>query len=222
MGKTAYPTRTEVEALLSSAGIAIGTLNTADATLAAINAFENAVGRKMLAPAGTATRYYDPPTGPDGFLDLRADLAVLTSVVYQPRGASAETLVQNTDFWLYPLNADSDPEPFGGPFLALEFASPRRWTAPLRAELHRAVQVTGRWGRATAIPEDAWWAMLVCAANLVAVAAQVKLSGGLIRTESSGVSTLYGDGPASPTAWARREWQEDFEAAVRRYRRITL
>lgn len=224
MGKSAWPTQSEVETVLTSAGLTVGTLQTADATTAAQVAFEARVRRKMLAPAGTVTRKYCVPTGSLNLLDLEADLATVTSVVYRPRGSSGTTLVQDTDYFLEPANAGVDTLPLAGPYLAIRFADEvgYAWTEPVPGELRRAIEVTGRWGYGTSIPEDAWWAVLVYAANLVAPAAEIRISGGLIRTESAGASSLWGDGAASQLGWARREWGDDWDAAVRRYRRMSF
>ncbi len=221
MGKTAYPTAADLNSYLTEAGFTLGGLDTTTAVAAAVDEFHRRTGRIMLAPAGTTTRYYDPPTASGipggeggGFLSLGADLAVLTAVVYQPQGAEAETLVQNADFRLHPYGAGSEDE---GPFLAVEFR--RRWTRPLLLSLRRAVQVTGRWGYAVEIPEDAWNAMLQRGAALLAPSRGGKLSGGHVRTEDSGVVRVYGD---DPLAGLRRAWEGVFEAVVRRYRVVRM
>src|SRR5687767_1991754 len=160
MGKTAYPTATDVQAVLTAAGIALGTLDTTTAAAAGVTDFERRVGRKMLAPAGTLTRYYPPPTNREGYLDLGRDLAACTSVQYQPEGATAETLALDTDYWLLPLNARSDDP--ARPWTGIQLA--RRWTETPGPEqpaaLHRALRVTGRWGYDTTIPEDVWLPMV--------------------------------------------------------------
>ncbi|MBM3458883.1 MAG: hypothetical protein FJX77_10180, partial [Armatimonadetes bacterium] len=91
MGKSAYPTATELNSFLTEAGFVLGSLDTATAVEAAVDEFHRRTGRIMLAPVGAAVRYYDPPAGTTRFLDLEADLAVLTSIVYAPTG---QTLTQ--------------------------------------------------------------------------------------------------------------------------------
>lgn len=174
----------------------------------------------MLAPVGTAQRNYDPPANaaaPDaggGYLDLAQDLAALTSVVYFPQGAvSGETWVENIDFWVRPYNAAAD----GKPFLGLELK--RRFMSPLLPAMHKSIQVTGRWGYGTSIPEDAWLAMIFRALVLMKASVQWKLSGGLVRTADTGVERLYSDDPGKGM-W--QEWEGDFEAAVKRYQRWGL
>src|SRR5947209_9062840 len=117
MGKSAYPVQADLEAYLTAAGISIGALDTATFMAAGISDFEKRARRKMLAPGADATRYYDPPTGDSGYLDLAQDLASLTGVVYFPQGAAGgETWVESVDFRKRPYNAAAD----GKPYLGLE------------------------------------------------------------------------------------------------------
>src|SRR5688572_10832271 len=124
MGKNAYPTTAEVQALLARAGYTAGATEASDAVLAAVDEFERRTGRKMIAEGSDRTRRYDPPA--DGWLDLGHDLAALTTVVWAPQGGTPETLVQNTDFWLESYNDPADAEPLAGPYAAIRFN--RRWT----------------------------------------------------------------------------------------------
>ena len=105
MGKSAYPTSTDIQNVLTAAGISLGTLDTATAAAAGTADFERRAGRKMLAPAGELTRYYSPPVNTAGYLDLERDLATCSAVEYRPEGGTTETLVLDTDYWLLPLNA---------------------------------------------------------------------------------------------------------------------
>lgn len=215
MSKTAYPTATDLQNFLTAAGVTLGTLDTATAVQAGIDDFERRTSRKMLAPAGTQTRYYDPPVNRDGCLNLVRDLATLTSVVYQPQGGSSETLTEYTDFWLRPHAAPSDDPPH--PWTGLQLR--RCWIAPPAPELRRAIRVTGRWGFGTAIPEDAWLAMVMRGAALLAPSAGEKLSTGYVSYESAGVVQFWGD---EPYRGARISWTAAFNLAVRRYQRLSL
>jgi hypothetical protein len=219
VGKAAWPTKTELESYLTSAGVGLGTLDTTTAPAAASDLFERACGRTFL-PTAARTRYYDPPTGARGLLNLQRDLAVLTSVTYQPRGASAQALTENTDFFLEPYNRTGDDEPENGPYTHLRFdARWDIWREPLPGEYRRAVQVRGQWGYATLIPEDAWWAVLVLGAALLAPAAGNKISGGLLRSRVAGLG--YDWGPR-PLAFLKETHMEDCWAAIRRYRKRRL
>lgn len=219
MGKSAYPTATDVANVLTAAGITVGTLDTTTAAAAGVTEFERRVGRKMLAPAGEQTRYFAPPTNREGYLDLRGDLATCSAVTYQPEGASAETLTLNTDYWLLPVSARSDDP--ARPWTGIELA--RRWVERPGPEmpqaLHRAVRVTGRWGFDTSIPEDAWLAMVYRAVALLSPQAGTALSTGYVRYAEAGVEKLWGE---AAYLELRRTGEQWFEEAVKRYRRMRL
>ena len=214
MGKSAYPAQADLEAYMTAAGIPIGTLDTASFIAAGISDFEKRVRRKMLAPAGTVQRNYDPPTDQTGYLDLAQDLASLTSVVYFPYGAPAgETWVQDVDFWVRPYNAAAD----GKPYLGLELK--RRFMSPLLPAMHKSIQVTGRWGYGTSIPEDAWRAMIYRALVLLHPSAAWSISGGRQEAWDTGVRRIYG---VDVAAGERTAWETAFEDAVKRYARFAL
>lgn len=214
MAKSAYPTQADLESFLTAAGFTVGTLDTSTAIAAGIAEFEARARRKMLAAASASTRYFDPPAGlPRGLLDFEGDLATLTGVVYRPQAGTAEMLVQNTDFVLLEYNIAGAPDATG--YWGAEFL--RRWSLPLSFSLRRSVEVTGRWGYGTSMPDDAWLAMVARAASLLAPSKGFSLSGGRVRTEDSGVERVYGE---DPVAGARRAWERQFEAAVAVYRRL--
>ena len=98
------------------------------------------------------------------------DLREITSLV-----VDGTTLVQNTDFYLYPLNAEDEEKPYTSielvqPESSFSNANPRSGnTIPyVFEELQRSVVVTGKWGFSETVPED------------VAVAT-MKLVGGIIK-----------------------------------------
>lgn len=215
MSKTAYPTQTDLNSFLTAAGVTVGSLDTATAINAGIAEFERRARRTMLAPAGTATRYYDPPDNPLGILDFCGDLAVLTSIVYRPQGGSATTWAQNTDYMLLAYNAGTD----GLGYWGARFR--QRWFAPSTDPFSqgRSIEVTGRWGYGTTMAEDAWEAMILLGASLVIPSYGLSLSGGRIRTADSGVERLYGE---DPIGGARAEWRRRAESAIRRYQRWGL
>jgi hypothetical protein len=136
-------------------------------------------------------------------------------VVYQPEGSSAETLTQNTDYWLLPYNAAADLEPWTALELRRGFPAP-----PHPDALHRAIRVTGTWGWAASIPEDAWEAIRDLAFLWLLPHWGLNLSGGGRQmTVDAGVTRQYGTDPAGG---ARRAMDERIRAAVGRYRRISL
>jgi hypothetical protein len=90
------------------------------------------------------------------------------------------------------------------------------WLQPVRGALRRSIRITGRWGYGTAIPADAWSAMLHRAAALLLPQQGYLLTTGRVRTVSAGVETVWGE---EPLLGLRRGWEAEFAAAVARYRR---
>jgi hypothetical protein len=214
MSKTSYPTNTNVVDLLARAGFTVASGEAGDAAAAAIDEFERRTGRKMLAEGSDRARRYDPPLC--GWLDLRHDLASLTSVVYTPEGGGSETLTANVDYWTEPY-VTADAEPLTAPIEALRFK--RRWYFPLAGGDLRSVVVTGKWGfvaAGTGFPEDAWQAVLHRAGALLVPEVGQKIAVARTQRSESGVQTSWGGDPAGTLA---DRWNGEFEGAVRRYRR---
>lgn len=95
----------------------------------------------------------------------------------------SDTLVANTDFYLYPLNASTEDVPFTAielvqPETAFANSNPRssRTNPYIFEELQRSVVVTGKWGYSASAPDSIVLAML-------------KLIGGVIK-ENIGDSDL--------------------------------
>jgi hypothetical protein len=213
MGYAAPPAGSDVNDLLTSAGVTLGTLETTDYALEARREFERRIGRTIYVdPLGApTTRYFDPPAG--RYVDFGADLAQLSAVAYQPQGASSESWTQNVDFWLTPYNAANDALPYAGMDLR------RSWGIPLSDSLRRSVLVTGWWAFATSWPEDAWTAVVGRAAALAMIPYGLSISAGRSQYTNAGVTTTWGP------ARLRQEldaWNAGFEAAIRRYARVSL
>lgn len=175
----AYPTRADIQSRIDAFGLTLTAAQSdeLDALVeTAVRDFEQRVGRKMLAPATTEQRRYDPPVNTRGLL-LIDDLArgATAVVTYQPEGAASESLVQGTDYFLEPVTDWA-----GGPYTALR--TTRRWSSPLQLALYGSVKITGRWGYATSIPADAWSAMV-----LSAVASVIRFASGAVSSVAAGV-----------------------------------
>ncbi len=225
MGQAAYPTAVDLSSFLTGAGVATGVvagLDLATAVAAARIAFERASGRVMLAGASATERRFDPPTNRERVVWLgdggrNGDLASLTSVVYQPEGATAETWTQNTDFELLPenaLHASDDPvQP------ATMLRCTRLWSSPLPLSLRRSLKITGRWGYGLTIPEDAWAAMRYRAASLVLPQVRQASTGGLTRIQMGSSVQEYGRG-----GWDSLQsgWDAAYQEAVMAYRQVSL
>jgi hypothetical protein len=203
VGKSAYPVDTDVEAVLTAAGLALGTLDTATAALAGRHAFELETRRIMLAPAATNRRFDPPELDPAGvgFLDLGADVAVFNTLTYQPEGGSPTSLVVNRDFWLQPYNAPDKATPYTW----IDLAGQHCRAKPLLPADRRSLIVNGRWGYSTTIPEDAWRAMVAWSVWSLLPEEMISLTGGKVSTQVAGVITAWGVRPllASREEFAR-------------------
>jgi len=219
MGQSAYPTAAQLTTFLSGAGVTMAAdFDETAAVNGAADEFERRIRRILLAPAGAVNRRYDPPVTPSNVLVLDRDLATVTSVVYQPEGGSAETLVRDTDFWLLGNPGDVEVEPFAVSWWGVRFL--RRWSLPLGGAVYRSLRITGRWGYATTIPDDAWQAILELAAvGAVASYATDQVQEGLVRYAAAGVEKLWSE---DPLRGVMRRWQGRVDAAVGRYVRLEV
>lgn len=195
MAQAAYPTQIDMSAWLQDAGFspsAVAPLDLASAIAAGIATFESASGRKMLATS--QTREFDLPDHPRGILDLRDDLASLTSVTVSGTGQ-----VVGTDVRLLEPNAADQGRPYWGLQFARRFYPVTSYPQPSWA----AIAVTGLWGYGAAIPDDAWQAMLALAGvALFPYLAQAQ-SGGVEMWSEQDVTERYG---ADPLGSLRNNW----------------
>lgn len=207
MSHGAYPTGPDLTAFLTETGIDLGTIDVTNGIAAGIAAFERAVGRKMLDTGAATARTFDPPLGPKGVLDLKADLASVSSVT-----VAGTTQVAGTDYRALPQDGPAS----GKPYNRLEFAA--RWYAPLSFGSCGSVVVTGVWAySATTIPDDAWTAMLAGGALERLPQLITYRTGGMVEWEEQ-AKERYGE---KPLAHLTAGWQAQFDSAVARYRRVT-
>lgn len=218
MGRTAYPTDSDVAALAASVPLPSGFTFTGMAA-AAVAEWERATGyRPFLGSGMPETRTYDPP-GPNrrtlaGFsllgggrlLDLESGIYGLTSVsIGVGPSAPGTVLTLGTDFWLDPLNADT----IGVPWQRIRFRAPT-------FGLEGSVAVVGLFGYGALVPEDAWQAIarLGCALGLESVAEGLK--SGAIRWQEESVSEAKDAHLVSTLGVTLRNSAERTVAAYRR------
>lgn len=217
MAHNAYPTNADLEAFLLEAGLdtllaavgsSISDLDLVSAIDTGIETFERETGRVMLALADSI-RHFDAPVGPRGMIDLKRDLAAVTTVTFQ-----GVTQVQGTDYRLLPIDRDLDNRPWDRvQFLVI-------WPRPSYWALNSSVAITGRWGySATAIPGDAWNAMLAAAAlSRLPMFTTLRFKG-FVRWQEADMMEDYG---AKPFQYLLDEWQALLDQALMRYRRVTV
>ena len=216
MSRQAWPVAGDVSAFLKASGattevIAALECYFQDAADAAIAEIERKTGIKFKADTSDSTRYYEPPTNGNS-LPIH-ELSSLTSVIVQPQGGTATTLTENTDFTLYPLNYAALSEPI----MSIEFIG-WRWIGPIAHSLRRAVQVTGKFGRATTIPSDVWMAAQQSAGLWLWSNYQMIFTGGLESWREADVSETYGNSASSPWAQSVKAWEKSVAGVVARYR----
>lgn len=217
--RTRYPHAYDLWLFLDAAGL----LPTTDAGKGALatqvgNAvaagkanFELVAGRYFLA-GSSATKRFDPPTGREGLLSL-PDLATLASVVYEPYQQTAETLDEWEDYVAERWREGDTTTPITW----LRFH--RRWGAPLGLAQRQSLKVTGTWGYGTAVPADAWAAMLAGGALWLAEQVVLRQTGGRLGYKEGDVSEDFG-----VETWQNRlsGWQAQVRQAASLYRRMSL
>lgn len=188
MGKAAYPTAAELAAYLVAAGFDstfVAALDTTTMAAAGAAQFEREAGRRMLAV--TQTREFDPAkVSPRGFLDLRGDLAALTSVSW-----GTTSYVVGTDVRAFPLNAADDGLPYSG----LNFGYWRRFWGQSGFPLPQLISVAGDWGYGATIPEDAWIGMMAYAGLLLFPQILILRTQGMLDWTEADMHEVYGNNP---------------------------
>jgi hypothetical protein len=205
VSQTAYPTESDLRTrLLSFSPVTaafLAPINLADKIARARRDMEQNTGRVFLAV--TSARTYTPRTsGP--FLDLRADLAEFTSL-----SISGTPKTLNTDFELWPENADAD----GRPWTMIRFTN----YFNLDLLSRRTVVVTGKWGYSVAIPDDVWDAILDRGVDLCAPEISGAISGGLTSEQHGDEKWVYGNGALS-AEFTRAG--ASFQSVVSTYKRV--
>lgn len=205
MSKRAYPSGTDLENFLAGCGFTIGAALAPlldDAAAAGRAEVESQCSRKFVAVAGT--REFDPPTNPQGYLDLRTDLATLTSLT-----VAGTAYALGTDFYLDEQNAADA----GQPYRAVVFE--RRWYAPLPFAQRRSVVIVGNWGYGS-VPTDVWTAMLERGALGLWGHLVRGISGGIVSWTEGDLRIDYGAGQ-----WTELQgsWENRSVARVKPYQR---
>lgn len=232
-----YPDVQDVERVIRSLGLfnaeelaeAILDLGLEEVALAAAREWEDMTGWIPFETADSdTTRYYDPPgpnAVPEGLggrwrLQLDAPLTAVTSVRvgYSPENTVGTLLTLNTDFYLYPYNA----QVAGRPWTAIEFRT-SRWGA------RRSIQIVGRFGYSATIPDDAWLAIARRAASLALPEIATRISGGRTEFTEAGVTERFGAGFLTGGGSGSQEgggvggaWQREWERVVLRYRKVSV
>lgn len=226
MPHVAYPTAAQIEGFIASLGILssddltalLVNLDLAAIAEAAQSAWEADTGwRPFLRDASPVSRRFDPP-GPNRTwwlrggahrLELGAGLLEATAFVtgYSASDAGDAVTVED-DYWLLPVNAAIE----GLPYTTIDFL-PAAWGMP------QSVRITGYWGYSATIPADAWAAILRQGALLAYSEITLQRTGGMVGWSEADVKEQY---DLTPLEKHREAWQNQWERAVSRYRRVVL
>lgn len=188
MPQAAYPTAADLLTYLEEGGLTPPSSRTlAIAISAGIADFERRTGRTMLA-GGSETRTLTPDAVTrEGRIVLPWDVAVLTSVGFQPFGGTLEPWTAGTHYFTKPDGAPSN----GQPISMLDLGG--SYGGPLPFSYNGALQFTGRFGYGTTIPDDAWLAMIQLGAKSLSDRLQFQRSGGVQKWSAGTVSETYAD-----------------------------
>lgn len=217
MAAIAYPGGGELKTRLGAHGFTVSTaleglLETAAA--AGRQDVERACDQTFAADSAATLRRFDPPTFYETggvLLRLGRGLAAAPSAVtYTPRGSSATTWVEGTDYELLPFNALAD----GEPYRELLIINGIRWSDPLPAVLRGAIRITGRWGW-PALPSNIYEAMISRGLSRHWSDLVMAETGGLLSWKEGDVSEDYG-----VERWTslRDAWDRDYQEVQRLYR----
>lgn len=221
MGRDHYPTAGDLRSALIAAGLTVSADLEGQLLAmapAGVTAFERQVNRKMLA-GSASLRTFDPPTTSGGvkFIPDLASVAedgvtpTTVTVTYQPSGQGAVTWAVPRDYLLE--GSDYDPNPMR-PWTRLRATGNSWFGVPLAPTYRQSVSITGRWGYASLIPDDAWLAMLFIAAAQALGIGLFALRGGVSKWTQQGVTEEY-----LPRIV---EWKSAVDAAVMAYRRLDI
>ncbi len=213
---TQWPLASDVEALITGAGFwpadtAARTAAAAEidiALVAAVAEFGTITGwQPFLAAGADTTRHFALPDT-IGLLRLDAGLVTLTELALDGVDCAVDH-----DFWLRRSHA-AVPYPYD----QVQFAA---WVGTTHGLLPpEPVAITGRWGYAVTLPEDAWNAVRTGGAALT-VLNLTTASDGIIRTVAeSGFRQIFDLGVKRPDRI--HDWFTTFTTTAARYTRVVV
>lgn len=148
MPKSDWPTETEVTSAVEARGGTVPAgVDLTDEIAAAVYQFERLTGfQPFKAETSDSTRNYDTQryTGTPYVLDFGCGYVSITSI-----SVDGTALVLGTDYWLEPSDAPSDAKPWT-----------RARFATIYSSTPQAIEIVGKRGYASSIPDLAWSAVL--------------------------------------------------------------
>lgn len=212
MSQAAWPTYTEVGAIMVSAGLASAAPTEAELSPyidAAVGAWERKTGYKPWLSGASASYYYDgPPFG--SVLDLQGGFISVSAVrIYITSDDDTGTLLTvNEDYILQPMGAQDRDEPFTEIlFLTALSRNPR------------SIKITGVKGYDNEIADEVWLAVAREAARLAVE--DLTSSGGDVEEIKQGPVTIkYASSAEGGSVLSK--WGDGFCNLAKRYRRMVV
>lgn len=228
--QNAMPTGVDLSRFIEACGLPIpnGSIDLDGAVYAATEEWEERTGyTPFFSPTTdpTMTRYYAPSDielSPNGAptLDLAAGLlGIFTFKVGVTPTYAGTSLTLGTDYRFGPVNAPSR----GRPYTYVVFLSPFAIFGNIGPEYPDSIQIAGRWGYWTSVPEAAFRAILCGAAARLAPQLSLAVRDGASRWTEGDVSNDYGSGGYLQSQVS--SWREEFEkqsAVGSRFHRLRI
>lgn len=215
---TDYPTTEDIEVLMKSVGAwpsdttaqAFATEQASICVAGSIKEWERRTGWIPFKKQSTDTTREYTQTDPYGYLDLKAGILSVTSVV-----VGTETYTVNDDFKLMRLNSAQAEYPFDG----IRFRNPINAynTYPV---WETEIEVTGKWGFSEEIPADAWKAILRQAG--VDTLSQLENQQDIASISQDGFTKAFDVVGVITQKDLLTEWNKIFDKIVGLYRRVTV
>jgi hypothetical protein len=208
---THYPTANDLNSVFREMNLDAPSATRATALVkAAARSFERLTGwAPFLSSGADETRRFDPPGHHGGYtavprgggrvVRLDAGLIAITSV--KVRG---QLMTSGADYFAKPNNAS--------PAQYIEF------TRPIHG-FPQCVEITGKWGFAAELPDDAWLCILRIAMLDALGERLIAMTGGLSQWSEGGASENYGD---QPLLGVKKDFRLYVESTINSYTRVTV
>lgn len=211
----AYPTTSDVTALLTLAGVSYGAADIASILAGVEQEWEDRTGWQPFIKDGSDNhRHFDPPCG--NRLNLKAGLMSLTSLYVGTdyAGNNGSLLTLNTDFIMvhkdgqYHDGSIDDGQPITDIIFLSQYSG-----------FERSIKITGKWGVADTCPSDVSRAIIRKSAALAIEELNSSAAGLLNKIKEGTVEYAYDTGDGKATL---DRYHAEFDRCVNRWKRIDL
>lgn len=194
-----WPTVEDVRPLMDMTALVVPDSVLLASLQAGVTIFERGTGYKPYIAEGSTSDQYASPNDCLGGL-LRLPVACYTVTAVRVGLNSTDTtgtlLTENEGYWLEPLGSDHVN------YIRLNALPSGGW---------RSIKITGRKGRATTVPDDAWTAIV----NYAIARGQSLVTGGAAEISQGPVRLAFSGGVQGPV----RAAESELAAAIARHKR---